>query len=789
MKKVFTLAVAAFAMSVTAFAQSKFDAATSLYVSQAQENVKARKMSAVHADAPKALGSEIAAEQRVSVMVCMRTPDDVELLREAGYEVQSVLGRIAVVMLTASEMEAVAAMDQTVEISMGYGVEPTLSKAREITGVSAVQSPGTADGLDHGYTGNGVVVGLMDTGLDVGHINFRDTDGKTRIKRLWVFQGTQDDGEGNVTVGNRLDFESEDAIEGFVSSITGGADTDRETHATHVLGIIAGSYNQNLRRTNGGKFAGYNNSGTPDLMQSEMPYYGVAKDAEIAACCGTLHDPCIITAADELRKYSQAEGKPAVFNLSLGNTIGPHDGTDNASEALAEAGKDILICISAGNEGNSGLWVKKDFTGSDNTLRTCISKNASTSSGAMVDIWGGTSERLKVRFVAVDASGNIKYSLEIPETSGATRYIGGSGTNYSNVAKDPQFDVFGAQGYIGYRTNVNVKNNRYNIALYPHLSGGSKGYYAALIIESSAGNSVNAFGRNLEFYSNNIGGYVGSTGINTINGMACGDNVLVVGSYVSGEKFPVLTGSVGSESTAYYSFNNSPQGSLSSFSSSGQTFSGRQLPDVVGPGQGVISSYSKFYIKSSGLNGFNVNDAGQTTISAYAYASDKKTIDYWAEMSGTSMSSPFVAGVLALWSQAAEEKGERLTMDRVKEIISKTADHDQYTSVSPERWGMGKINALAGIKYILTGSGVNDVAADDPANSLIVENMGGKVYNVFLSGTDGFTATLYNLQGVAVAQASTTGSELRLDGSALGSGVYVLAVDARNTRVSRKLAL
>ena len=60
---------------------------------------------------------------------------------------------------------------------------------------------------------------------------------------------------------------------------------------------------------------------------------------------------------------------------------------------------------------------------------------------------------------------------------------------------------------------------------------------------------------------------------------------------------------------------------------------------------------------------------------------------------------------------------------------------------------------------------------------------------MFLAGVEGFTATLHNLQGQAVATASATGNELTLDGSALGRGVYVLTVQAPNTRISRKIAL
>ena len=36
-----------------------------------------------------------------------------------------------------------------------------------------------------GNTGKGVVVGIIDTGLEFTHVNFRDADGNLRIKRVW----------------------------------------------------------------------------------------------------------------------------------------------------------------------------------------------------------------------------------------------------------------------------------------------------------------------------------------------------------------------------------------------------------------------------------------------------------------------------------------------------------------------------------------------------------------------------------------------------------------------------
>ena len=146
------------------------------------------------------------------------------------------------------------------------------------------------------------------------------------------------------------------------------------------------------------------------------------------------------------------------------------------------------------------------------------------------------------------------------------------------------------------------------------------------------------------------------------------------------------------------------------------------------------------------------------------------------------MSSPFVAGVLALWLEA----DPTLTIDRVKEIIKKTAVNDEFTAKNKERWGMGKINAFAGLKEILGTGSLNTVQADDAADKMIVEALGGKRYSVFVGGTDGFTANLYNMQGALTATVTTSGDTAEVDASQLSEGIYVLEVQGKNLRTSRK---
>lgn len=770
-------------------AQSKFDVSAGEYLGHVRANTRAAMMRSRGVQ-QSTLAPEITAEQRVAVLVTMKEAGMGYILAENGYEIENELGRIVIARLTAPEMEAVAELDEVVQVSLGFEAEPMMRVARKTTKVDDVHKANASSGLSHGYTGEGVIVGMMDTGLDPNHLNFRDAAGNLRIKNYWEIKGA----DGSVVL-----YDTPEKIGAFET------DLRQETHATHVLGIMAGSHNARPGSGNG-MVATLNGLGKPSVSASNInPYYGVAKDAEMSVCSGTLENNNITIAAGRFRDYVKSTGKPGVLNFSLGNQRGPHDGTDASSLALADVGKDVLICMSAGNEGNANISLSKTLTASDKTVRTFVSTGLA--GNGYLDIWSSGPQTLKVTFAAINlTNGNIVGTFEIP-TPSSFSYIGGTSVRYSNVVKNAQFgNTFGQSSFIGYSANLNTANNRYDVYLTFELSGSNANTAAAIIVEGTDGNKIDMYG-SMVLRSNGMAGYLDGTPTNSINGLACGDNILVVGAYVNSNPYMTLGGESSWSSTTY------PQGGIAAFSSYGHTFQGRQLPDVVGPGMGMISSYNSYYVRdeinnyvTKGLaNPVNTKTEAQlrteaeSGYSVWINSPDKKDPDdmktplknYWGEMSGTSMSSPFVAGVLALWSQAAAEKGVRLSMDDVKKVIAATADKDEFTAQQPERWGMGKINALAGLKYILANQvgGVDGIASDDPESSLIIEPVGGGVYSVFLAGVEGFTATLHNLQGQAVATASATGNELTLDGSALGRGVYVLTVQAPNTRISRKIAL
>jgi len=158
-------------------------------------------------------------------------------------------------------------------------------------------------------------------------------------------------------------------------------------------------------------------------------------------------------------------------------------------------------------------------------------------------------------------------------------------------------------------------------------------------------------------------GWLGGDPYYGIQQPACGHSVIAVGAYTSEYLNPVGT-EVG--------------GTLANFSTYGPTLDERLKPNVSAPGVNVESSLSSF--RDGGYSITNTVDFDGTEYE-------------FARLSGTSMSGPAVAGVVALMLEANPE----LTPADIRSILESTAREDDDTGTLPDAgdnvWGHGKVNA------------------------------------------------------------------------------------------------
>jgi hypothetical protein len=207
-------------------------------------------------------------------------------------------------------------------------------------------------------------------------------------------------------------------------------------------------------------------------------------------------------------------------------------------------------------------------------------------------------------------------------------------------------------------------------------------------------------------------------------------------------------------------------GNISRYTSYGIDYAGHQHPFVVTPGNCIYSASNSFLDDESNdviaKQDFSNQFKGQTAPRSYR----------WVKANGTSMATPIAAGIIALWLQAARDKGITLTIDKVKEIIEHSTDTDEFTQKAGIRAGHGKLNAYKGILYVLgLPTAISELSQHQP-EGVTFRMADGRLYAEGVD--DGTAVTLYNLSGTIVRQSHMAGGSVSLDG--LQPGVYAVQI-------------
>jgi subtilisin family serine protease len=545
-------------------------------------------------------------------------------------------------------------------IQLDEPIYSNLEMARKTTRVDSVHA---GIGLPMAYTGKNVVVGILDVGLDYTHPTFYDTLGNIyRIKRVWEQQTN-----GTPPAGFSYGHELYDSL----SMMTAGTDNALQTHGTHVAGIASGS---GYGSPTSGKYRGV-------AYESDIVMVGITPPASQWTSAG-MSD--IIDGMNYIYNYATANNKPAVVNLSWGCTVGPHDGTSLFSQAcdnLTGAGK--LFVVSAGNNGTNNVHVKKSFTASDTLLKTVVNFNTSfPQKKTWVDIWGEPSQLFKVKLSLYNVVTLIN----------ETRFFTLNNTTIDTFIVGNNNDTC----YF----KLSLINSDYNLKPHAFLDIYSKTpRNLCLTIQSNAG-TVHAWDGYVNKSTGVYGsfstvGVAGATAGNTdytIGEMACTNSAITVGAYASKVSYTDIAGTAWS----YNSYVNVNK--IVPFSSHGPTIDNRTKPEITAPGLTIASAVSIYdtAYSASGSSRTNVVKSFVSPLNAQTY--------YYGEMSGTSMSSPMTAGIVALMLQI----NPLLTPNQVKSIIAQTAIKDTYTTAlpNPVLWGAGKINAYQALKQLIYQTGL-----------------------------------------------------------------------------------
>jgi minor extracellular serine protease Vpr len=519
--------------------------------------------------------------------------------------------------------------------------------------------------LPQAYDGKGVVVGVIDAGFDYTHpANFDTSYTHFRLKSVWEQKGT-----GTAPAGFGFGAEYIDST----SIFNKGFDLMDFSHGTHVGGIAGGS--------GYGGPAGDNERFRGMAYNSDLVYVGILPELNMWLNTG-LTD--MIDGINYIYDYATAVNKPAVANLSWGNPIGPHDGLALFSQACDNAtGPGKIFVLSAGNNAGRRVHLQKTFNPSDTMVRTVLDFGAGLPSKTnWVDIWGDTAHSFCLEFELRNILGTVDNSITycIDDQTHQVILIGNNNdtcfitlTSVSSDINGKTHILLDVYSRVPEKLIISVIGQTGTVDMWQGYVLGARGYYGAF---------------SKDVYSFTTSG----DDAMSASDMASTHSAIAVGAYTSKAAFTNLSGNSMNFGQSIYD--------IATFSSKGPTADGRTKPNITGPGTAIgsaINSVDPGYASGGG--------SSNSVMSEFVSPLNGTTYSY-AMSQGTSMSSPAVAGIVALMLQV----NPSLTPSQIQTILYNTAIQDNYTgnisATGDHIWGWGKINAYAAVAASLNITGI-----------------------------------------------------------------------------------
>ncbi|MBS1537003.1 MAG: S8 family peptidase [Bacteroidetes bacterium] len=668
----------------------------------------------------------------ISLLFKSTSLDVKQLVEKYNGKLHSIIGQICTAEFPLSKIIAFASESEVIKLQSSQKIQITNDKAKVNIGADKVHSGMLPNGIS--YSGKGVLVGFVDSGVDFLHPDFRkkgDTT-QTRIISIWDQNDTIGISPKSFKYGaewSQLQINSEIFNSGVVR------EKDIVGHGTHVTGSAAG-----LR--------------------------GIAPDAEICMVSLKLDDNATVQLLDGINYIYQKAVElnlPCVINLSVGTNDGsPHNGNDLIElgiEYLTSQRAGFIVCGGAGNDGESEIHNGGYELGKDSSWFYCNSFNdyklyhvnqsiyddsmwvsVCMDSLAMnltdevilnqVQVYQSpwmTMKELKqitdgkiydVAYGNGESAGQIKFAVSAYDSTTTAMYL--STHNLIPYDKKP----------LNSRTNI-FRILYKGSGIFHTWSGGNA--------DLSAYNSKKD--PNIRRYDNDYSILIPATG----------RKVLCVGAFGNRRSFINEKGQ---------EIMGTPVGMLAGFTSQGPTTDGRIKPDFCAPGQNVASSKSRYSPTNTML------------------MTDENTIVY----QGTSMACPMAAGAVALYLQ----RSPNATFEEVKDAIMSNTERDSltfvYGALPNNRWGNGRLNifkAMGGVTYVNEeqGNKVNNTTVSvfpNPTTSVVTFTLSE------LNGTE--KLTVYDVNGKSVAEIMMKVNAQQLDISSWTKGVYTFQISGKGQK-------
>lgn len=287
----------------------------------------------------------------------------------------------------------------------------TMDRSMQVSCIRQVQ-----ENAPYRLKGKGVLLGIIDSGINYFHPDFRNEDGSTRIAALWdqTIPGNPPPGflQGTVytreAINEALRQENPLAAKQMVPS------EDLVGHGTHVAAIAGGN-----GRASGGKYLGAAPEAEFIIVKLGQPdYQGFVRNIEIM-----LGVKYVIEKARELNK-------PIAINLSVGTNAGPHDGTSLIEQYLEDAATlwKNNIAVGSGNEGTQRSHTAGHVTeGGETRFQFQVGTDSFTYS---LSLWHNPIDRMAIEIV--DPSG--RQTPLIVYAAGPVSYVLGNTKVYATFS-------------------------------------------------------------------------------------------------------------------------------------------------------------------------------------------------------------------------------------------------------------------------------------------------------------------------------------------------------------------